>query len=92
MLQRILNTAGRVRWQALEEVAQVLLQIEPVQFDCPDNTHRSGSALAASARAREQPFDRSNAVGRIRFSMLLLSIGRSPSSMQRTGAAHPPRL
>lgn len=54
--------------------------------------------IAAAARVppRNDPannqFERPSAIGRMRFSMWLLSGGKSPSSMKRVNARHRPRL
>jgi hypothetical protein len=44
--QELFDTAGRVCWQAIQDVAQVLIRVVPVELSLLNQTHRSSSTLA----------------------------------------------
>jgi cytochrome b561 len=48
MRQQVIDAAGRVCCQALEDVAQVLIRVMPVELGRLNQTHRSGRTLATA--------------------------------------------
>ena len=48
MRQQLFDAAGRVCWQTLQDVAQVLIRVMPVELGRLDQAHRSGRTLATA--------------------------------------------
>ena len=80
------------RWQPGEDVPQVGERIDAAATAVFDDGVEDGAAFTRSGVADEEPIFLPTAVGRIEFSMRLLSISSRPSSKNTSRDAHWPKV